>query len=676
MSTRNRVKESTTSTSTASISLSGASAGYRPVASAYSVGETNVEFMVGPDSLGAWLIGEYTIAAGTLTRTAIVDSSAAGADVTLAAGSKDVFATMSASRLNSMLRTRDLSFAAAVPLTQPGDTYMAQHTVAGALAFTVSGMPVKNAYVYVRLLANGVNVPTFSGMLERGGSAGYDNRNGIINVIEFFNDGYDTWYAISQAVGAVAVDNIAPTVVSAVVENATPTRVTITFSEVIDQTANPPTGAFSIPGHPISATSISGATVRADTSAAIAGGENLSITYAPTGTNNIKDPSGNQAVGFTQAITNNVAVADTSVPNPTSVTASSSGPTTATGSATVGEANGTLYHLYSTGSTATAAAVKAGSSQAISSTGAKAVNGTGLTASTAHYLHVLHRDAAGNDSAVVTSAQFTTGASATVPAAPTIGTAVPGAGYVDVAFTPGSDGGAAFIDHTATLSSGETATGTSSPIRVSTTTTTARTANVKSRNSEGTGPASAESNSVSPSAPPDYPRFVSRIGLTESGTGPYSYTGTGGTGGTGGNFTNQQATLNKSLGAAGVDGSFSMKYETLTGAGFQFGLSSTATYTGTIAVYMTVTGGVYTVNATGSPTNAGANMAPAEGDILRIRRAGTAVYAEVARAGTPTTFVLIASWANINAVNKCFNLVVTGAAKFTPVDAVGLVASP
>jgi hypothetical protein len=74
------------------------------------------------------------------------------------------------------------------------------------------------------------------------------------------------------------------------------------------------------------------------------------------------------------------------------------------------EANGTLYHLTTTGATATAAAVKAGASQAVTATGTQTVSITGLTASTAYYTHYLHSDAAGNDSAVSTTAQFTTAA--------------------------------------------------------------------------------------------------------------------------------------------------------------------------------------------------------------------------------------------------------------------------
>ena len=199
------------------------------------------------------------------------------------------------------------------------------------------------------------------------------------------------------------------------------------------------------------------------------------------------------------------APSDTTAPTLTSATASATSATGASGAVTTNEGNGTLYWLFSTSSTATAAAVKAGSSKAVSASGAQNVAGSGLTASTTYYLHFLHRDAAGNDSSVLTSASFTTqsaGTPATAPGAPTIGTAVAGDGYVDVYFTNGADGGSPILDSTATLSTGQTATGTSSPIRITAANGVAVTATVKHRNAVGTGPASSASNSVTPQAAP------------------------------------------------------------------------------------------------------------------------------------------------------------------------------
>lgn len=92
-----------------------------------------------------------------------------------------------------------------------------------------------------------------------------------------------------------------------------------------------------------------------------------------------------------------------------------------------------------------------------------------------------------------------------LPGTPTIGTAVGGNASASVAFTPPAAGTAPTITgYTATSSpSGITGTGASSPITVSGLTNgTAYTFTVTASNSDGTGSASAASNSVTPSVGP------------------------------------------------------------------------------------------------------------------------------------------------------------------------------
>lgn len=125
---------------------------------------------------------------------------------------------------------------------------------------------------------------------------------------------------------------------------------------------------------------------------------------------------GYSATGFDDFVIYDLQ-ADTTPPSLTSPAASATGATTASGSVSTNEANGTLYYLASANATESVATVKAGSSQAVSASGVQNVTVTGLTASTSYYLHFVHTDAAANDSAVKTSAQFTTSAAgdATVP---------------------------------------------------------------------------------------------------------------------------------------------------------------------------------------------------------------------------------------------------------------------
>jgi hypothetical protein len=111
---------------------------------------------------------------------------------------------------------------------------------------------------------------------------------------------------------------------------------------------------------------------------------------------------------------------DTTPPTLSSPVGTATGATTATIGATTDEGNGTKYGVVTAGSTApTAAQVKAGQdssgsaaafagSGSVSATGVWTIGATGLTASTAYYAHLMQEDAAGNKSAVVSSAQFTT----------------------------------------------------------------------------------------------------------------------------------------------------------------------------------------------------------------------------------------------------------------------------
>lgn len=113
---------------------------------------------------------------------------------------------------------------------------------------------------------------------------------------------------------------------------------------------------------------------------------------------------------------------DTTPPTLSSPVGTATGTTTATIGATTDEGNGTMYGVVTTNSTPpTAAQVKAGQNSSgssavfagsvvVSSTGAKTISATGLSASTSYYAHLMHEDAATNQSTVVSSAQFTTNA--------------------------------------------------------------------------------------------------------------------------------------------------------------------------------------------------------------------------------------------------------------------------
>jgi hypothetical protein len=93
---KDRVKETTTTTGTGTITLAGAVTGFQ----AFSVigdGNTTYYTIAGGSEFEVG-IGTYTLSGTTLSRTTILESSNAGAAVNFSAGTKDVFVTYPAER--------------------------------------------------------------------------------------------------------------------------------------------------------------------------------------------------------------------------------------------------------------------------------------------------------------------------------------------------------------------------------------------------------------------------------------------------------------------------------------------------------------------------------------------------------------------------------------------------
>jgi hypothetical protein len=103
-------------------------------------------------------------------------------------------------------------------------------------------------------------------------------------------------------------------------------------------------------------------------------------------------------------------VADTTAPTLFAGATSVVSTTAWTGVITTDEGNGVLYTLGNQSASASAAAVKAGGTMlAVASAGQKSLSFTGLTPDTSgYYIHIMHEDAAGNQSAVTTIGPFAT----------------------------------------------------------------------------------------------------------------------------------------------------------------------------------------------------------------------------------------------------------------------------
>lgn len=103
-------------------------------------------------------------------------------------------------------------------------------------------------------------------------------------------------------------DSTAPTVSSAVVANATPTKLELTFSEALDTSVVPLAADFTIsPAKTITDIDVVGTKVTLTVSVAFANGNVIDVDYVKPSVNALRDPAGNQVASFTnQAVTNNV----------------------------------------------------------------------------------------------------------------------------------------------------------------------------------------------------------------------------------------------------------------------------------------------------------------------------------------------------------------------------------
>ncbi len=677
MSYADRVKQTTVTTGQGAITLGAASAGYRAIADAYGAG-ARIPYCIESQVPGQWEVGVGTLVDAThLARTTVTASSSAGALVDFAAGTKNVMVTATAGELNKLLSLDDVAYSASVPLNTGGIRYMPQQTVAGPIAFSVAGTPVKHSQVYLRLVANGANTPTFPGFAEWGGSMGYDNRNGIANQIIFFHDGVESFWSGSQAVGATAADNVAPTASSATVQNAAPTSILITSSEQLNSAFVPAASAFTVGGHTVSAVGVSGSSITLTVSAFVNGEAARTVTYAQPGTNQLRDVAGNLMAAFTGlAITNNVAAVDSAAPSFASAQVSNASPSVI--QITMNEA------LAATTPAASAFAVSGGkavSSVAIAGTvvsvtvNSAYANGDNITVTYTQPGTNRLADAAGNPVASFgpSAVANNVGAAATAPATMVAPVATAGDGSVSVAYSAPANGGSPITSYTATHSTGPTVSGAANPLVLAVANGVAGTVTITATNAVGTSSPSPASNSVTPAAAGPSPRLGLLSGVTESGTGPYSYAGTGG------NYTASPGpggVLTTSL-ANSASGSVSMAMDGISATkapiiGLVFNSNLAAFSALTFGIFAQLSSNSYKVLVGGAVTTANVSvLVPAVGDRMRLRRAGTAVFAEISRAAAPTAYTVIHNFAAASSTALFAQLLAAGDGVITNIETVG-----
>ena len=554
-----------------------------------------------------------------------------------------------------------VAYTTAVPLTTVSPIFMTQHSITSVETFTVAANAVQGGTTFVRLIADGTNAPIFTGFTQWGGSLGYDNRNGIVNAIQFWYDGYDYWYSVGQALGATPIAVVVPTLSTVVVENATPTTVLFTFSAPLDPAYVPALGSFTISGKtPTGVPVISGSTVTLTTTVGFAFGDTATAAYTQPGTNNLRSTTGGLVVNFTgQSVTNNVSGVATGVTmtGPSGGTVSVASTNFSVG---VTPGGGTITGTVIVTPNDSAAGGTFTPTTVSLTTGSPAGTFTYTPAGTGAKTIAVTNDGALSNPSNIT---YTVSAAATAPDAPTIGTATAGDASATVAFTaPVSNGGSTILSYTATSSPGSF-TGTltqagSGTITVSGLTNgTPYTFTVTATNAIGTGAASGASNQITPAAAA-YPRFTVLSNMTESGTGPYSYQSTNS-----GGFGTSGGVLNQSF-QTGVDGTVDItnvaQYEFIFG--LQTGNASVAAFgTYPVALHTATVGAPYAAFTSGVGQTELTTTTNAANDIMRLRRVGTTVYGEVARAATPSTWISIFTWTGVStaAIHPVVN--VTGA---------------
>tara|TARA_R100000988_G_scaffold99859_1_gene69569 strand:+ start:510 stop:2372 length:1863 start_codon:yes stop_codon:yes gene_type:complete len=125
-----RVKETSTTTGTGTLTLAGAVTGFETFSSA--IGNTNTTYYAIVAQNGAFEVGLGTVAAGTLARTTIISSSNSDAAVNLPAGTKDVFCTLPASKSVILDASGNIVANNGSNLTNLNATALASGTVANA----------------------------------------------------------------------------------------------------------------------------------------------------------------------------------------------------------------------------------------------------------------------------------------------------------------------------------------------------------------------------------------------------------------------------------------------------------------------------------------------------------------------------------------------------------------
>lgn len=239
------------------------------------------------------------------------------------------------------------TFNTAIPFT--ARQVMPRQQVVGALTFTknIAGA-ILGAAVDVELVADGANVPDFSAFKEWGGSAGYLNTTGMVNLCRFEFTGLDYIVSVNQLVSPVAAPRL-----SSVAATVGANTVTMNYDRALNSGSTPPASAFAITNtggtQTVSSVSVTGSTVVLATSRTVVSGDVIAVSYTPPTANGVLSSTGEFAGGvsaYSVTVSNPSAPANTAAPSLSTTTPAVGVAVTVTNGTWTNSPTGYTYQWY------------------------------------------------------------------------------------------------------------------------------------------------------------------------------------------------------------------------------------------------------------------------------------------------------------------------------------------
>lgn len=285
----------------------------------------------------------------------------------------------------------------------------------GNITLSTSGSPIEGKTIVLTVDGNSSSTLAYPNIWVVGNGV-FNNTKRNRLYIQYTQGEYVL--NIINPLATPAADVIAPTLISATVENGNTSAIILTYSEALATSPLPATTDFTLNlSKTVTAVSIAGSVVTLTVNSPYSTGNAPTVSYT-SGTNKIKDLAStpNNAASFTnQTVTNNIG-GDITPPTYSVQTVTGLATAAATFNAQINEAGTVKYMLTTSASAPTKSAILAGTGAVGSNFGslvmvANTTNSaslTSLTASTSYYLWSYSFDVVNNETTIQSAINFTT----------------------------------------------------------------------------------------------------------------------------------------------------------------------------------------------------------------------------------------------------------------------------